>query len=418
MATSGVSPQKKISNRKVLIVQGDWEAGLSLLTLDLKDEGHEVGKVFFCAADLAYKVRGIKTHLFRKPLAEFDAWLRELVRKEHYDTFFLYNHYRPYNQVAWKLAEELDLGCFVFELGLIRPNCVTVFSRKSPPLPTLAKAWEKLLAGGDPPEAVSTPPALRQVSGATKMCVMSSNFVFSRLAAPLFPNFVDQQEMKLWGHFKHGVIYLWRYFARSGDSEMNAVFSGELSGKYYAVPLQVHRDTQVTKCSEFPSIEEFIDHVVRSFERHAPADTKLVFKDHPIDRGYKDYTDQIVRLDERLGRGRILYVDRVHLPTLLSHSRGVVNINSSVGLSGLIHHVPVITLGTAAYDLPELTFQGDLDSFWTESEKPEPQRVKQFIDLLLSTSQGRGALSQRCFDVTGRSKIQWPKPFAEEFFDR
>lgn len=400
-----------------MIVQGDWEAGMSLLALDLKDQGHEVGKVFFCAADLTYKVRGIRTHLFRKPLEDFDAWLRELVRTEHYDTFFLYNHYRPYNQVAWKLAEELDLGCFVFELGLIRPNCVTVFSRESTPLPTLAKAWEKLLAGGEPPESVIMPPALRQVSGAAKMCVMSSNFVFSRLAAPLFPNFVDQQEMKLWGHFKHGVIYLWRYFARSGDSEMNALFAGELSGKYYSVPLQVHRDTQVTKCSNFPSIEEFIEHVVHSFERHAPADTKLVFKDHPIDRGYKDYTDQIVRLDERLGRGRILYVDRVHLPTLLSHSRGVVNINSSVGLSGLIHHAPVITLGTAAYDLPELTFQGDLDSFWTESEKPKPQRVKQFIDLLLSTSQGRGALSQRCFDVPGRSRIQWPKPFRKEFFN-
>jgi capsular polysaccharide export protein len=416
MAISGASRKTQIPGRKILIVQGDWEAGMSLLALDLMDEGHGIGKIFFCAADLIYKIRGIETHLYRKPLAEFEEWLRELVRTEHYDTFFLYNHYRPYNQVAWKLAEELGLGCYVFELGLIRPNCVTVFSRKSPPLPTLAAAWEKLLAGGDPPESVEMPPALRQVSGAAKMFAMSSNFVFSRLAAPLFPHFVDQQEMELWSHFKHGVIYLWRFFVRSRDSEMNEVFSGELSGKYYAVPLQVHRDTQVTKCSKFPSIEDFIDHVVGSFERHAPADTKLVFKDHPIDRGYKDYTDQIARLDRRLGGGRILYVDRVHLPTLLSHSRGVVNINSSVGLSGLIHHAPVITLGSAAYDLPELTFRGDLDAFWTESESPDPERVEQFIDLLLSTSQGRGALSQRCFDVPGRSKIQWPKPFRHEFF--
>jgi capsule polysaccharide modification protein KpsS len=390
---------------------------MTLLAQDLKDEGHTVGKVFFCAADLMYKIRGIETHLFREPLAEFESWLKELVRTERYDTFFLYNHYRPYNQVAWKLAEELDLGCFVFELGLIRPNCVTVFSSKSQPLPTLARAWPELLAGGDPPESVIMPPALRQVSGFSKMFAMSSNFLFSRFAAPLFPHFVDQQEMKLWGHFKHGVIYLWRFFARGRDSEMNPVFSGVLSGKYFTVPLQVHRDTQVTKCSTFPSIESFIEHVVRSFERHAPADTKLVFKDHPIDRGYKDYSDLIARLDRRLGGGRIMYVDRVHLPTLLANSRGVVNINSSVGLSGLIHHVPVITLGAAAYNLPELTFQGDLDSFWTEAIKPKKKRVKQFIDLLLSTSQGRGTLSQRCFDVPGRCKIQWPEPFRKEFFN-
>jgi capsule polysaccharide modification protein KpsS len=417
MANSGVTRSKQIPNRKILIVQGDWEEGMSLLSLDLKDEGHDVGKVFFCAADFMYKVRGIKTHLFRKPLAEFDAWLRELVRKENYDTFFLYNHYRPYNQVAWALAEELNLGCFVFELGLIRPNCVTVFSSKSQPLPTLAKAWEKILSGGTPPEDMVTPPPLRQASPTVKLFALSANFLFSRLAAPLFPDFVDQQEMKFWSHFKHGVIYLWRFFARSRDSEMNPIFSGELSGKYYAVPLQVHRDTQVTKCSGFSSIEEFIEHVVGSFARHAPADTKLVFKDHPIDRGYKDYSDLIANLDHGLGGGRIFYVDRVHLPTLLSHSRGVVNINSSVGLSGLIHHVPVITLGSAAYNLPELTYQGELSSFWTDAKKPKKKQVKQFINLLLSTNQGRGTLTQRCFNVPGRCKIQWPEPFRKVFFN-
>lgn len=416
MAISEASRIQQIPSRKVLIVQGDWEAGMSLLALDLKDAGHEVGKVFFCSADLIYKIRGIETHLYRKPLAEFDVWLRELVRTKNYDTFFLYNHYRPYNQIAWDLAEEMNLGCFVFELGLIRPNCVTVFSRKSLPLPTIAKAWEKLLAGGPAPETVVTPPVLRQVSTTAKLFALSTNFLFSRLTSSFFPHFVDQQEMKLWSHFKHGLIYLWRYFTRGRDSEMNPLFSGELSGKYYAVPLQVHRDTQVTKCSDFSSIEEFIEQVVRSFERHAPSDTKLVFKDHPIDRGYKDYTDLIASLDHRLGGGRLLYVDRVHLPKLLSHSLGVVNINSSVGISGLYHRAPVITLGTAVYDLVDLTFQGNLDSFWTESVKPEQQRVKELNDLLLSTSQGRGTLSQRCFDVPGRCKIQWPAPFYKEFF--
>lgn len=416
MSILGASSPKHIPTSNILIVQGDWEAGMSLLAQDLQDEGHVVGKVLFCAADFVYKIRGIKTHLFRKPLADFDAWLRELVRTENYDTIFLYNHFRPYNQVAWDLAEELNLGCFVFELGLIRPNCVTVFSRKSLPLPTLALAWEKLLSGGPAPETVVTPPALCKVSTSVKLVVLGAHFLFSRITSPLFPHFVDQQEMKLWNHFKHGVIYLWRFFTRGRDSEMDAVFSGELSGKYYAVPLQVHRDTQVTKSSDYRSIEQFIVQVVRSFEHHAPADTKLVFKDHPMDRGYKDYADLIAGFDHRLGGGRIFYVDRVHLPTLLSHSCGVVNINSSVGISGLYHHAPVITLGTAVYDLAELTYQGDLDSFWTESQQPKPQRVKQFFDLLLSTCQGRGTLSQRCFDVSGRCKIQWPMPFQEEFF--
>jgi capsular polysaccharide export protein len=404
------------THRKVLIVQGDWEAGMSLLALDLKDAGHEVGKVFFCAPDLIYKTKGIRTHMYRKPLEDFELWLRELVETEKYDTFFLYNHYRPYNQVAWNLAEELDMGCFVFELGLIRPNCVTVFSRKSPPLVAMSNAWKKLLAGGAPPANIETPRELCTVSTPAKLVSFCTNFFLSRVTSPLFPNFVDQRDMKLWCHFKHGLIHLWRFIERSRDCEMDPLFAGELAGNYYAVPLQVHSDTQITKCSDFKSIEQFIKQVVRSFEKFAPAETKLVFKVHPMDRGYKDYTDLIAGLDHRLGGGRIFYVDRVQLPSLLGHARGVVNINSSVGISGLVHHVPVITLGTAVYDLVDLTCQKGLDAFWTQAEGPKGPRVRNFINLLLTTSQGRGTLSQRCFDVAGRCKIQWPEPFRAEFF--
>lgn len=403
--------------RKILIVQGDWEAGMSRLALDLKDVGHSVGKVFFCAPDVIYRFKGIPTHLYRKPIEHFDAWLRELVRKEGYDTFFLYNHFRPYNQIAWNLAEEKGLCCYVFELGLIRPNCVTVFSNQTLPLPTLAKAWQEIHAGRRTPKVAETPPELCQVSTAAKMVAFCTNFFLSRITSPLFPNFVDQREMKLWSHFKHGMIHLWRFIERSRDCEFDPYFAGDLSGKYYAAPLQVHSDTQITKCSDFRSIEQFIKQVVRSFEQHAPKDTKLVFKVHPMDRGYKDYMDLIAGLDHRLGGGRILYVDRVHLPTLLVHSRGVVNINSSVGISGLVHHVPVIALGRAVYDLQDLTFQGGLDAFWTQAQKPKNLRVKQFINLLLETSQGRGTLSQRCFDVPGRCKIRWPDPFSSEFFE-
>lgn len=406
----------RTSCRKILIVQGDWEAGMSRLALDLKDAGHQVAKVIFCAPDLIYRFKGIRTHLFRKPLADFESWLRELVATEHYDTFFLYNHYRPYNQIAWSLAEEKGLACHVFELGLIRPNCVTVFSNKTQPLPTMSEAWTQVLSGLRTPKQAETPPELCQVSTPAKLFSFCTNFVLSRITSPLFPNFVDQREMKLGRHFKYGLIHLWRFIERSRDCEFDSIFASELSGRYYAAPLQVHSDTQITQCSDFKSIEQFIKVVVRSFARFAPADTKLVFKVHPMDRGYKDYTDLIAGLDHRLGGGRILYVDRVQLPTLLSHSRGVVNINSSVGISGLVHHAPVIALGKAVYDLPDLTFQGGLDAFWTQAQKPKNLQVKQFINLLLETSQGRGTLSQRCFDVPGRCKIRWPDPFRSEFF--
>jgi capsule polysaccharide modification protein KpsS len=397
-------------------VQGDWEAGMSFLAQDLTEAGPEVHKVVLCFPDFIYKIRGIQTHVFRKPLADFELWLRELVSKENFDTFFLYNHYRPYNHIVWKLAEELNLGCFVFEQGLIRPNCVTVFNRENLPLPTLAKAWDKILSGELSPDTVETPPELSKVSTSAKLFRFGTNFALSRYTSLFFPNFVDQKELKFWHEVKSGLVFLWRMMEHSMDKEYHDIFAGELLQKYYAVPLQVHSDTQILRCSDFQSIEQFIMKVVTSFEHHAAPDTKLVFKVHPMDRGYKDYRDLLQGLDQRLGGGRILYVDRVSLPIFLKHSIGLVNVNSSVGISGLIHHVPVIALGTAVYNLEELTYQGELDSFWTEAKPPRRQRVKQFIDLLLQTNQSRGVLWQQCFDVPGRCKIKWVEPFQNEFF--
>ena len=410
---AGGNPTKK---RKILVVQGDWEAGMSLLSLDLKDAGHELGKVVFCVPDLIYKFRGITTHTFREPLKDFEKWLRNLIESEGYDTLFLYNHYRPYNQVAWDLADELTLDCWVFELGLIRPNCVMVFDRKNIPLTSMATEWENLLQTSPPVEKTETPRELCRVSTPAKLTVFGTNFLVSRITSPIFPNFVDQRDMNLWKHVKHGIIYLWRFVERTGDDEYDPLFAGELSGNYFTVPLQVHSDTQIIKNSKFESIEDFIEYVVTSFAKHAPEHTKLVFKVHPMDRGYKDYQDLIYELDQKIGGGRLLYVDRVHLPTLLDHTLGTININSSVGISALIHRCPVIALGKAVYDLPNLTFQGELDQFWTENTKPHDQHVKQFLNLLLKTSQGRGTLSQRCFDVPGRCRIKWPESFASQFF--
>ena len=401
--------------RNILIIQGDWENGMVRLALDLKDEGHKVSKVIFCLPDYLYRIKGLATHTYGKPLAEFRDWLRELAKEHEYNCFFLYNHHRPYNQIAWNLASDLGLECQVFELGLIRPNCMTVFSRDCLPLHHLKEQWQMALnRKASVPEPL--PKELQTVSTPKKMTKFAFNYVISRLTAFLFPHFVDQREMSLRKHLKHAIIHAWRYALRSDEARYNDLFVGEWSGKYYAVPLQVQSDTQISHYSDYESVEAFIAEIAESFIRHAPADTKLIFKIHPMDRGYGDYIDMVADLCDRLGPGRFIHLDRVHLPTMLAHARGLVTVNSSVGISALAHRRPIQVMGQAAYDLPGLTHQEGLDAFWKQAEGPSSCNVDRFIALLLETSQGRGTLSQRCFDVPGRCRIRWPKPFQETFF--
>ena len=135
--------------------------------------------------------------------------------------------------------------------------------------------------------------------------------------------------------------------------------------RYFLAPLQVWNDSQIVVHSRFGEMGDFIDEVLGSFSASAPPDTLLVFKHHPLDRPYSDYTRLIARRAREFGvADRVHYIHDQHLPTLLRHARGVVTVNSTTGLQALFHGTPVITLGEAVYDVEGLVFGGTLDEFW------------------------------------------------------
>ena len=108
-------------------------------------------------------------------------------------------------------------------------------------------------------------------------------------------------------------------------------------------------------------------------------------------------------------------VDRVDLDLLLENARGVVTINSTVGLTALRHGTPVKALGEAIYDLPDLAFSGRLGDFWKSEGRPDTETVQEFVRLLESTIQGRGTLSRKCFPDAGETGIIWPKNLCKIF---
>lgn len=111
-------------------------------------------------------------------------------------------------------------------------------------------------------------------------------------------------------------------------------------------------------------MRDFIQEVVISFAKEADTSLHLVFKHHPMDRGYRHYGQLLRELASEYGLdGRVHYMCDVHLPTLMKHSLGVVTINSTTGIQALHHGKPVIALGRAIYNLPKLTYQGSLDQF-------------------------------------------------------
>ena len=166
----------------------------------------------------------------------------------------------------------------------------------------------------------------------------------------------------------------------------------------------------------FFTMEQFIEETAKSFLENAPENTKLIFKVHPMDRGYKDYASLIDDLNRACGEERFRYLDRIHLPSALGNALGCITINSTVGLSALYHGAPTICLGQAIYDLKELTYQDSLPNFWNNRPPVNTVALKKFIYHLKETTQAHGLLSQKIFNnLPGESQIYWTPLYKELF---
>jgi capsular polysaccharide export protein len=182
----------------------------------------------------------------------------------------------------------------------------------------------------------------------------------------------------------------------------------ELSQKFFLVPLQVGNDAQIHSHSDYRSNREFIKLVLKSFTEHAPKDFYLVIKQHPLERGYTHHGPFIQRFAGRLGiKNRVLYIHDQHLPRLFKHTRGVIVINSTVGLSAIHQGCPVMAMGKAIYGLPGLTFQGPLDEFWHKAEAPSPHVSKAFRNQLIHLTQINGNFYRRLPESNFRSGLMW-----------
>jgi capsular polysaccharide export protein len=94
---------------------------------------------------------------------------------------------------------------------------------------------------------------------------------------------------------------------------------------------------------------------------------------------------------------RCIYIHDQNLPQLLQFARGVVVINSTVGLSALHHGIPLKVCGHANYDMPGLTYMGSLDDFWIKAQqnKPDSHLLQCFHKYLVNYTQLNGSF-YRC----------------------
>ena len=389
----------ELHGRKLLLLQGPAGPFFARLSRQLREAGAVVSKVNFNGGeDLYYREPGVVP--YRGALESWPDFLQSLLAERGIDGIILFGDCRPLHRLAIERATTLGVEVFVFEEGYVRPDFVTlerggVNGHSSMPREPGAYANVEPVQ-----ERPHTPVKHAFVKSALHTICYASATALLRERYPLYRHHRDirpvAQARLWWSGTVRRVLHAIR------DREIAARLERREMPPYFFVPLQVHLDSQLSH-SRYATINEFIREVVSTFAEHAPKECALILKLHPMDRPYSDYSMDIeaLRLEHGLGE-RLHYVDIINLPAALRQARGTVVINSTTGLSSLMHGTPVKCLGHAVYDMPGLTHQGSLAEFFAAPPEVDRELHRRFRLWLLQNNQLNGSVWSRLYDDPAR----------------
>ncbi|MED7895298.1 capsule biosynthesis protein [Campylobacter coli] len=384
--------KKEFSGKNVLLLQGPVGTFFHRLAIKMEKNKTKVLKLNFNGGDFFFYPNGKRCKCDEKDLENF---YENFFKEKKIDAIVMYNDCRLIHAKAIKVARKLGIGIWIFEEGYLRPYCITFEKDGVNANSSLPRDKNFYLSCN-----ILTKESIKEIPGGFKFMAFSAflYWFFSFLLAPFFNNKLHHRTLYPF-EFLFWFRSLYRkYLYKFTEKKLNQkIYS--LEKKYFLAVLQVYSDTQI-KHHYKKSIEEFIEELILSFANHARVKSYLVFKHHPMDRGYRNYSKLINELSQKYHvEGRILYVHDTYLPTLLKRALGCITINSTVGLSAILESCPTKVCGNAFYDFEGLAYPKKLQFFWREAHayKPNPSLVLNFKNYLLNTNQFNGNFYKNSF---------------------
>ncbi|WP_417459197.1 capsule biosynthesis protein [Kordiimonas sp.] len=383
--------------RAILFLQGLATPFFATLAHILAEQDHQIHRVHFCGGDQLFSGpahKNIHHHAYQGTPDGLPAFYQALLSGKHIDTVLLFGDCRPVHTHMRSLAEAHGAKLYVFEEGYIRPGWVTMeaggtngFSRMPHSMKGIATLFEDA-----PHKSRCTLPAV-----ATDMRRRALMDIAAHGANMLhkfrFPHYRTHRPATL-GEEAVGWIKRGWSTLRHGGENKRTIKRFELGDEpYFLAPLQLNSDYQIREHSRFSGMVEFIEETLTSFAHHAPKDSALFFKNHPLDNGMINYRGIISRMAAQLGiAARVGFAAGGNLDLLLRKTRGVVLVNSTVGFKALSLYRPMKVLGRAVYDIEGLTDPQPLDSFWQKPLLPQQRLADEFLTVVENYTQVRGDL--------------------------
>lgn len=406
-----------LSGKRYLLLQGPMGPFFNDMAEWLESQGREAVNVVFNAGDRFY-CRKREYLTYTQTPAQFPHWLKETWLEYSFDTILCFGDCRLLHQAAKRWAQAKGVRFLAFEEGYLRPHFITLESGGVNAYSSIPRDPEFYRHLPDRPEL-----EVHSLKPSTRLRIWHAiwYYLVSWYHEDEFPQYRHHKVFSPWYEGKCWIRAGWRKpWYRYKERHIMEQLQTELDQRYFLAILQVYNDSQIRNHSPYKDVRNYINDVMFSFSKKATAADFLVFKHHPMDRGHRLYGPLIKKLGKQYGvSDRVIYVHDIPMPQMLSHAKAVITINSTAGISALIHNKPLKVMGRALYDIKGLTYQGHLNQYWGANFKPDAQLFKKFSIYLRANTQinavfyGRKSPEMVKYQVTHQRGVMLGKWFLQ-----
>lgn len=318
----------------------------------------------------------------------------KLIKDKNIQIVFLFGDERLIHASITKWIRENDntISIYAFEEGYFRPNYITIEKDGVNNNSTLDLSY-KALQNMDLNNLIKDYKQPIDIGKPYSNMAWYATIYYFQLMIKKFkyPFYIHHRDASLIKEGYYGLCnFIKLKYNKIVEKKYTMYITNDISNNFIFFPLQVESDFQIKKHSPFNNIEESIHEFFRLYKKYNTTEY-IVIKHHPMDRGKNDYK-RIIKINAEkfnIDANKIIYIYDVDLPTCLTHAKKCITVNSTVGISALIHELPVFLMGKANYNIKNIT-NTELE-FFTSYKKPDMELFKKLKFTIINKTQSNGS---------------------------